>query len=77
MKQTYGKDPFICERCGAEMWLWRIWHPDYGVLYDELEKIEQGKYDPPAESLVGRRVKTEVAVQPLLFRLPFKFFICH
>lgn len=39
-----GKDPFICSRCGAEMVLWKIWHPKYGVIYDELEEMKRGKY---------------------------------
>ena len=39
MKATLGRDPQVCPRCGAEMWLWRIWHPKYGVLYDEGERL--------------------------------------
>ncbi len=31
MKASFGFDPQQCPRCGAEMWLWRIWHPKYGV----------------------------------------------
>jgi hypothetical protein len=44
IQRASGKDPFLCERCGKEMWLWRIWHPAYGVVYDELEQIRKGKY---------------------------------
>ncbi len=32
-----GKDPFICRNCGREMILWKLWHPDYGFIYDEEE----------------------------------------
>lgn len=39
MKATLGRDPQVCPRCGAEMWLWKIWHPKYGVLYDEGERL--------------------------------------
>ncbi|HAS16683.1 MAG TPA: hypothetical protein DCR39_02000 [Nitrospiraceae bacterium] len=31
--------------CGAEMDLFRIGHPKYGVIYDELENIKAGKYE--------------------------------
>ena len=31
---SFGKDPLICPYCGAEMELWQIWHPKYGLLYD-------------------------------------------
>jgi hypothetical protein len=26
------------------MEVWRIWHPTYGVIHDELEAIRRGKY---------------------------------
>lgn len=39
-----GKDPLICSNCGEEMDLWIIWHPKYGIVYDELENIKAGKY---------------------------------
>ena len=32
----------ICENCGAEMTLLRIYVPEYGVIYDELEEIKNG-----------------------------------
>ena len=40
-----GKDPLICENCGAEMPLLKIYVPEYGVIYDELEEIKSGKYE--------------------------------
>ena len=36
-----GKDPFVCSKCGGEMMLWRIWHPKYGVIYDEMEEMRK------------------------------------
>ena len=30
----FQTDPLLCPKCGAEMELWLIWHPKYGVLYD-------------------------------------------
>jgi hypothetical protein len=44
-KASTGKDPFICSRCGNEMEIWKIWHPKYGVIYDELEEMKRGKYE--------------------------------
>jgi len=44
--ETSGKDPFICSRCGGEMMLWKIWHPSYGVIYDEEERLKSGYYEP-------------------------------
>jgi hypothetical protein len=35
-REGTGKDPFICPHCGKEMEIWKVWHPSYGVIYDEL-----------------------------------------
>jgi hypothetical protein len=42
--QSTGRDPFGCPHCGAEMAVWRVWHPTYGVIYDEGEVIKRGTY---------------------------------
>ncbi len=42
--ESFGKDPFKCIHCGDEMVLWTIYHPRYGIIYDEREVIESGKY---------------------------------
>jgi len=41
-----SKDPLLCGYCGNEMMLWSIWHPKYGMLFDEYENIKAGKYTP-------------------------------
>ena len=43
--ETTARDPFICSRCGGELILWRIWHPSYGVIYDEEERLKSGQYE--------------------------------
>lgn len=43
-EHSSGRDPLICPHCQSEMRVWRIWHPTYGVLHDELEAIARGKY---------------------------------
>lgn len=43
-QQSTGRDPLRCPRCQREMGVWRIWHPTYGLIYDELKTIERGKY---------------------------------
>ena len=43
-EQSTGRDPFRCPHCGKEMAVWRIWHPTYGVIYDEGEVIKRGTY---------------------------------
>jgi len=43
-QQSTGRDPLHCPHCHSEMGLWRIWHPVYGVIHDELEAIRRGKY---------------------------------
>jgi hypothetical protein len=43
-KEGCGNDPLKCPCCGAEMSLWKIWHPKYGVIYSEEKRIRQGEY---------------------------------
>ena len=44
-KEMSGHDPMKCRYCGGRMELWKIWHPKYGVIYDESENIKSGKYE--------------------------------
>jgi Putative transposase len=43
-EQSTGRDPCRCPHCGAEMEVWRVWHPTYGVIYNEEEVIKRGTY---------------------------------
>ena len=43
-EQSTGRDPLRCPHCRHEMGVWRIWHPTYGVIYDEGEVIKRGTY---------------------------------
>jgi hypothetical protein len=43
-EQSTGRDPLRCTHCGAEMAVWQIWHPTYGVIHDEGEVIKRGTY---------------------------------
>ena len=43
-EQSTGRDPCRCPHCQGEMGVWRIWHPTYGVIYDEGEVIKRGTY---------------------------------
>jgi len=47
-EQSTGRDPFRCPHCGGEMAVWRLWHPKYGVIYDEGEVIKRGTYTASA-----------------------------
>ena len=52
--QSSGWDPLICPHCHHEMELWKVWHPKYGVVYDELEAIRKGKYGFKKEKYESR-----------------------
>ena len=43
-EQSTGRDPLSCPHCGGEMGVWHIWHPTYGVIYNEGEVIKRGTY---------------------------------
>ena len=48
-----GRDPLRCMRCGGEMMLWQVWHPRYGIVYDEVQAIKRGRYGPCRGSPLG------------------------
>lgn len=48
-KEMSGRDPLRCRYCGVEMDLWEIWHPKYGVIFNEYENLKSGKYEQPAK----------------------------
>ncbi len=48
-KQSTGRDPLVCPYCQGEMGTWRLWHPAYGVIYDEGEVIKRGTYASSAQ----------------------------
>jgi len=48
-QQRTGRDPLRCPHCRGEMGVWRIWHPTYGVIYDEGEVIKRGTYASSAQ----------------------------
>ena len=48
-EQSTGRDPLICPHCQGEMGVWRLWHPTYGVIYDEGEVIKRGTYASTAQ----------------------------
>jgi len=48
-EKSTGREPLICPHCRCEMGLWRIWHPTYGVIYDEVQVIKRGTYALTAE----------------------------
>ena len=48
-EQSRGQDPLVCPYCQSEMGIWRIWHPTYGVIYDEGEVVKRGTYASSAQ----------------------------
>ena len=48
-EQSTRRDPCRCPHCGGEMVVWRLWHPKYGIIYDEGEVIKRGTYTSTAQ----------------------------
>jgi hypothetical protein len=48
-QKSTGRAPLICPPCRGEMGLWRLWHPPYGVIYDEVQVIKRGTYASTAQ----------------------------
>jgi dTDP-4-dehydrorhamnose 3,5-epimerase-like enzyme len=51
--QSSGRDPLRCLHCHHEMDVWKVWHPKYGVVYDELEAMRRGRYASTGRSAAG------------------------
>ena len=47
--QSTGRDPFRCPHWGAARAVGRVWHPTYGVMYDEGEGLKRGTYASHAQ----------------------------
>lgn len=71
--ESSGKDPLRCPFCGHKMKIWMMWHPKYGVIYDEEKSIRQGKYE--RRDKLGDRERCPVrrsskVLQVSMFALP-------
>jgi hypothetical protein len=73
-RESTGKDPFICPRCGHEMGIWLIWHPKYGTIYDELKEMKRGKYDTEKEQVIVNEDNREGATRPSSKRVQLPLF---
>ncbi len=69
-KERSGIDPMICRYCGNEMELCKIWHPKYGVIYDEFENLKAEKYEPEQEPERNRRCECSVRTSTGAVQLP-------
>jgi hypothetical protein len=47
--EEHSRNPLVCEHCRSEMGGWRLWHPTYGVIYDEGEAIKRGRDESTAQ----------------------------
>lgn len=52
-KAGTGVDPVVCPHCGEVMDVWRIWHPNHGIIYDALEKLKRGCYGFEESKIAG------------------------
>jgi hypothetical protein len=52
-RESAGRDPLMCPHCYHEMGVWKVWHPKYGVVYDELDAIRRGRYASTGRSASG------------------------
>jgi hypothetical protein len=72
-QQSTGRDPLHCPHCHHAMGVWRIWHPTYGVIHDELEAIRGGQYAPQA-SRADPTARPGRTLWPPSHRVPLPLF---
>jgi hypothetical protein len=73
-QESTGKDPFICSRCGREMVIWKIWHPKYGTMYDELEEMKRGRYETKKGQVFVNQGDREEVSRPAPKRIQLSLF---
>jgi len=56
--ENFGTNPMQCSRCGTEKILWKIWHKDYGVIYDirKTRNMEDILYEPVNRTQIHRKI---------------------
>src|SRR5215472_1909562 len=69
---SHQRELLRCVHCGREMMLWQVWHPRYGVVYDEVQAIKRGRYrpcrgSPPGAGVneAGAKAMTQLALADL------------
>jgi len=72
-KDGAGKDPLICPHCRSQMEIWKVWHPDYGVIYDELEEMKKGKYEWKEKEAIAKE-NNEGTIWPTTKRVQLSLF---
>src|SRR2546430_4708876 len=45
-EKSTGREPLRCPHCRGQMGLWRIWHPTYAVIDDEVQAIKRSTDAP-------------------------------
>ncbi|MEW6215747.1 MAG: transposase [Nitrospirota bacterium] len=68
---SFGKDPLKCPHCKDEMELWRIWHPEYGDIYNfsrdapVVEDEEDTKEDKDKELMENPKWEGQLYLLPV------------
>jgi hypothetical protein len=55
--ESFERNRLLCSKCGTEKFLWKIWHKEYGVIYDirETSNRKDILYEPKRDK-VHRKV---------------------
>ncbi|NRT86810.1 hypothetical protein B0H41_000489 [Clostridium beijerinckii] len=55
--ESFERNPLLCSKCGTEKFLWKIWHKEYGGIYDirETSNRKDILYEPKRDK-VHRKV---------------------
>lgn len=66
--ESFGKDPLSCPKCKGEMILWRLWHPEYGDIYDfgrDGPRYEEYRENDLEKENDGNQWPVQVGLYPL------------
>ncbi|QUH20260.1 hypothetical protein HYG84_10315 [Alkaliphilus sp. B6464] len=56
--ENFARNPLLCTRCKTEKILWKIWHKDYGLIYDikETKNVEDISYESFSGTPLCRKI---------------------
>jgi len=63
-EQSTGARSLAVSHCQSTMDVWRIWHPTYGVIYDEGEVIKRAPIHQPHHELAPEERADVPKVRP-------------
>jgi len=65
IKRSFGIDPLLCRKCGNEMELEGIWHPEYGWVVDNFDSFFMENLETGGKDAGGSTIRSTEPMVPV------------